>query len=78
MFVLTKTNLSQLIKINLNLIAVVTLLLQGFAYMLWVHQLPCSCNLQRYSLYQHNICKVICLKNKIEWCKSLWDCSYGF
>ena len=27
---------------------------------------PYSCNLQRYSLYQHTICKVICLKNTIE------------
>ena len=37
-----------------------------FTYILWVHQLPCSCNLQRYSLYQHNICRVICWKNEIE------------
>ena len=26
--------------------------------MLWIHQLPYPCNLQRYSLYQHTICKL--------------------
>ena len=63
---LFKANLSQLLKINLNHNTVAILLLQGYTYLLWVHQLPCSCNLQRYSYYQHNICKVIRLKNKIK------------
>ena len=63
---LSKANLSQLIKIHLNHIAVVLLFYQGFTYMFWVYQLPYLCNLQRYSIYQHTICKVICLKNKIE------------
>ena len=35
-----------------------------YLYALGTHQLPCSCNLQRYLLYQHNICKVICLKKQ--------------
>ena len=40
MLFLIKANLSQLIKINLNHIKVVILLLQGYTFMLWVHQLP--------------------------------------
>ena len=63
---LIKANLSQLMNINLNRIAIVVIFQQGFIYMLWVHQLPYSCNLQIYSLYQHTTCKVICPENKIE------------